>query len=171
MSIAGSVLSPALNNVSISVMTEHDLSEVVEIEEQCELSRWGWNAYHAELQTSGRGLMLVARVCQSAKTDAAYSLAGYIAARLTGSELHINNVAVRQPFRRRGLGSALLVRILAEGKRLGALAAFLEVRAGNVAAQALYERCGLHIVGQRPNYYSQPVEDATIMSVPLEQDA
>jgi ribosomal-protein-alanine N-acetyltransferase len=148
-------------------MTEHDLLEVVEIEEHSGLSRWGWEAYYAELQGSNRGLMLVARVprtLEEVKTD---QIAGYIVARMAANELHINNMAVRGEYRRRSIGSALLTRILDEGLRLGATVAFLEVRTGNALAQALYEKCGFRGVGRRRNYYSAPPEDALIMCAHL----
>ena len=41
-------------------MTEHDLLEVVEIEETTGLSQWGWEAYRAELEKR-EAVMLVAR--------------------------------------------------------------------------------------------------------------
>ena len=47
--------------VSIDRMTEHDLLEVVEIEQACGLSPWGWDAYHAELGQGSAAIMLVAR--------------------------------------------------------------------------------------------------------------
>ncbi len=47
--------------ITITHMSEHDLLEIVEIEEQSGLSRWGWAAYYAELQGANRGLMLTAR--------------------------------------------------------------------------------------------------------------
>ena len=53
--------APAPEGITISRMSEHDLLEVVEIEEQSGLSRWGWAAYYAELQGANRELMLVAR--------------------------------------------------------------------------------------------------------------
>ena len=171
MSLAGPAYSDPSEAVHISVMSEHDLLEVVEIEEHSGLSRWGWAAYYAELQGSNRRLMLVARVArplEQVKTD---HIAGYIVARLAANELHINNVAVRVEYRRRGIGSALLTRILEEGQRLAAAAAFLEVRAGNSLAQALYKKCGFRGVGRRPNYYSAPMEDALIMSAQLGQNA
>lgn len=164
--------APELSEVvSISHMTEHDLLEVVEIEEHSGLSRWGWAAYYAELQGSNRHLMLVARVrypLEQSKTD---NIAGYIAARLAANELHINNVAVRPEYRRRLIGRTLLQRLLAEGKRANASAAFLEVRAGNSLAQGLYERCGFRAVGRRRNYYVDPMEDALIMSAELDANA
>ena len=46
--------------LSIGRMTEHDLLEVVEIEEISGLSVWGWDAYHKELQSPEDVIMLVA---------------------------------------------------------------------------------------------------------------
>ena len=171
MSLAGPAYSDPSEGVHISNMSEHDLLEVVEIEEHSGLSRWGWAAYYAELQGSNRGLMLVARVArplEQVKTD---HIAGYIVARLAANELHINNVAVRMEYRGRGIGSALLMRILEQGQHLDAAAAFLEVRAGNSLAQALYQKCGFRGVGRRRNYYSAPLEDALVMIAQLKQIA
>jgi [ribosomal protein S18]-alanine N-acetyltransferase len=171
MSLASPAYSDPSEAVHISTMTEHDLLEVVEIEEHSGLSRWGWAAYYAELQGNNRGLMLVARVArplEQVKTD---EIAGYIVARLAANELHINNVAVRAEYRRCGIGSALLTRILERGQQLEATAAFLEVRAGNTLAQALYEKCGFRGVGRRRSYYSAPLEDALIMTAQLKRNA
>jgi len=153
----------------ISSMTEHDLLEVVEIEEATGLSRWGWDAYHAEL-VEGRGaLMLVARFrdMRDETARAEMAVCGFIAARLAGDEIHINNVAVREIYRRRGIGGALLSAILREGARRGARLALLEVRAGNLPAQALYTRYGFRAAGRRRNYYTDPAEDALVMNAAL----
>lgn len=152
--------------IIISRMTEHDLLAVVELEETCGLSRWGWEAYYHEI-VEGRGaLMLVARAA-SRQELAAQSIAGFIAARFTGDEVHINNVAVAQGVRRRGIGAALLGGVLKEGARMGARSAILEVRAGNVAAQALYSRLGFGVVGLRRAYYTDPPEDALVMTASI----
>ncbi|MBA2525042.1 MAG: ribosomal protein S18-alanine N-acetyltransferase [Pyrinomonadaceae bacterium] len=171
MPLAGPASSDPSEAVYISIMTEHDLLEVVEIEEHSGLSPWGWAAYYAELQGCNQRLMLVARVARPLEQIKTDQIAGYIVARLAANELHINNVAVRVEYRRRGIGSALLTHILGEGQRLDAVAAFLEVRAGNSFAQALYEKCGFRGVGRRPNYYSAPLEDGLIMSAQLKQNA
>jgi len=152
-------------------MTEHDLLEVVELEENAGLSRWGWAAYYAELQGANSHLMLVARVATSRHQQRSYSLAGYIVARMGADELHINNVAVRESYRRQGLGQKLLERILDEGRRAGVACAFLELRAGNAAALALYEKCGFRVTARRPKYYSEPVEDALVMITQFQQSA
>ena len=155
----------AASDIQISRMSEHDLIDVVEIEEESGLSRWGWAAYYAELQTGNRNLMLVA--CPAKSILEHLRVVGYIVARETAGELHINNVAVRPEYRRKGIGRALLSKILQEAQRLGVTIAFLEVRHGNFAAQALYELCGFKAIARRSNYYSDPTEDAVVMSLSL----
>ena len=153
-------------DILITRMTEHDLLEVVEIEEESGLSRWGWAAYYAELQGTNRDLMLIARWASSPIIEH-QRIAGYIVARESAGELHINNVAVRDPYRRRGVGSALLSRIMEAAKGLKVRVAFLEVRSGNHAAQALYQKTGFKAIARRKDYYSDPQEDAVVMSLTL----
>src|SRR5205814_1250954 len=95
------------------------------------------------------------------------SIHGFVAARVTAEELHINNIGVRDVARGRGIGSALLRAAVATARRLGARAALLEVRAGNVEAQALYRRFGFEVAGRRRNYYRDPTEDALLMNASL----
>ena len=152
--------------ITITRMSEHDLLEVVEIEEKSGLSWWGWAAYYAELQSANRELMLIARLTRASIIESG-PIAGYIVARETAGELHINNVAVRAEFRRRGIGAALLERILQEARMRQANAVFLEVRSGNHPAQALYLKNGFRAIARRPNYYSEPQEDAVVMTLDL----
>lgn len=157
------------DDVSITRMTEHDLLEVVEIEENSGLSRWGWAAYYAELQGRHSNLMFVARVANPERRRGSHTLAGYIVARMGADELHINNFAVRDGYRRRGIGLELLNKILEQGRRLGTPSAFLELRAGNHAALALYQKCGFRVTARRKKYYCEPVEDALVMILELMQ--
>ncbi len=145
-------------------MTEHDLVEVCAIEELSDLSAWGWDAYHAEMQSHRETIMLVAR---PTSPSAPHQIAGFIVARLIADELHVNNVAVRPEFRGGGLGSLLLRKTLELGRQHAATIAQLEVRAGNNAAQRLYQRAGFAVVGRRKNYYRNPTEDALLMSLAL----
>ena len=149
--------------VTIERMTEHDLLEVVEIEESARLSPWGWNAYHLELQSQIDSIMLVAR-CSGAE---ACSIAGFIVARRLADELHVNNFAVKPDFRRQRIGQRLLRAVLSWGTANRLTHAVLEVRAGNSAAQELYRTCGFEVVGTRRRYYRDPVEDALLMTVSL----
>ena len=145
-------------------MTEHDLVEVCAIEEISELSAWGWDAYHNEMQSGIDTIMLVARLNSSSSQN---EIAGFIVARLIADELHVNNVAVRPEFRGRGLGSTLLLTTIEQAQQRNAKMAQLEVRANNQAAQRLYRRCGFRSVGRRKNYYRDPTEDALLMSLSL----
>ena len=118
MSLSEQTVTTLAEGIAITAMTEHDLLEVVEIEESSGLSRWGWAAYYAELQGNNRHLMLVARVAELQSSAGHPRVAGYIVGRMGADELHINNVAVREDYRRRGIGRALLRLILEEGKTL-----------------------------------------------------
>ena len=153
-------------DVEIVRMTEHDLLEVVEIEEQSGLSRWGWAAYYAELQGGNREMMLVAKPL-GARGIEQCQVAGYIVARETAGELHVNNIAVRDQYRRRGYGGLLLGLVLDAARKKHATTAFLEVRCGNSAAQALYQKLGFKAIARRSNYYTDPPEDAVVMSLDL----
>ena len=152
-------------NVTIGPMSEHDLLEVVEIEELSGLSPWGWEAYHKELQFADDVIMLVAIQSLGSADQTEKFVAGFIVARLIIDELHINNIAVRPDWRRRRIGAQLLHGALRWGREKGAKRALLEVRAGNSAAQGLYRSCGFEMTGRRRRYYRIPVEDALIMSI------
>jgi [ribosomal protein S18]-alanine N-acetyltransferase len=153
--------------VRISQMREHDLLEVVEIEEATGLSRWGWEAYYGELSNARETVMLVARAAMFEQRLAPQGIVGFIAARLTADELHINNMAVREEWRQKGIGSVLLGEALEEGRRRGATRSFLEVRASNRAAQALYAGHGFRTSARRRGYYTDPAEDALVMTATL----
>lgn len=144
--------------------TVHDLVEVVEIEETCGLSRWGWESYSGELSRP-ESIMLVAR--RARPDESGRSLSGFVAARVNADELHINNIGVRHADRRQGIGTALLKCAIEAGRALGARSAILEVRAGNESAQALYLSHGFAVAGRRRNYYQGPAEDALVMSAML----
>ncbi|MEM3462271.1 MAG: GNAT family N-acetyltransferase [Candidatus Bathyarchaeia archaeon] len=78
---------------------------------------------------------------------------GYAAASQEGDLIHILSMAVLPPFRRKGIGRALLVRILDEGRAMGLKGAILEVDVGNEAAKALYRSLGFTECGVRRGYY------------------
>jgi ribosomal-protein-alanine N-acetyltransferase len=84
-------------------------------------------------------------------------------------ELEVLNIAVSEPYRRLGLGGALLRRSLEWARGLGCEQAFLEVRVGNVAARALYQACGFTLQGLRKGYYADTGEDALILRCDLNQ--
>lgn len=87
-------------------------------------------------------------------------------------EAHITTIGVDVPYRGRGLGEALLLRLLDESVRRGANMMTLEARVSNEGAIRLYEKYRFSIHGVRPRYYSDNGEDAYLMwSPPLRDDA
>jgi ribosomal-protein-alanine N-acetyltransferase len=87
---------------------------------------------------------------------------GFIAGRAVGEEWEIENLAVREPARRRGLGARLLAEFLDFVRGQGAEAVFLEVRESNLAARRLYEQSAFRESGRRKGYYREPEEDAIV---------
>ena len=96
------------------------------------------------------------------------ALAGYAGGWIVDGQVQILKVGVDPAMRRRGIARGLLARVAADARDLGASSCSLEVRAGNVGAQALYAALGLAALGVRPRYYSDG-EDAVIMEGPLPQ--
>lgn len=90
---------------------------------------------------------------------------GYIGMHAVLDEGAVTNVAVRPDRRRQGIASALLRHAAVWGAANGLHRLTLEVRAGNAAAIALYERQGWVCDGVRPRFYDRPVEDAMLYSL------
>ena len=87
---------------------------------------------------------------------------GYVFCREVAGEAELLNIAVDPAIRRSGLGGELLRLAIAWAEARGAGEMFLEVRASNAGAIALYERHGFRAVGRRRDYYEHPVEDAVL---------
>lgn len=94
----------------------------------------------------------------------AHPVAGFCAFWLVAEQAHINNLAVLPELRGQGLGTQLLAAITEEAAHLGAALLTLEVRQSNIPARRLYERAGFYQEGVRKNYYTNPIEDALILS-------
>lgn len=88
---------------------------------------------------------------------------GFSIAYAAAGEAEIANIAVASTVRGQGIGGALLRHLLSTLRTDGAVEVWLEVRASNTAARALYDRFGFVEVGRRRNYYKRPVEDAVSM--------
>jgi ribosomal-protein-alanine N-acetyltransferase len=90
-------------------------------------------------------------------------IAGYLITRIFEEEGEILNVAVAPENRRQGLGAGLLDHALGDLKQRGVSTIFLEVRASNEAALALYVGKGFQPIGRRRDYYRRPMEDAMVL--------
>lgn len=130
-----------------------DLEAIWGIEQEC--YAYGWS--RAQLaQEIGHAVGTFELCCVGPR------IAGYICYWLIAGELQILNVATASAFRRRGVAARLLEQALSSCAARGLDSAWLEVRAGNAAAIALYRRFGFVVAGRRPAYYPDG-EDALLM--------
>ena len=135
---------------------DQDLDGVLFVESESFTKPWTREMYAWELQNRAVCHILVVRTPER-------PVVGFCAFWLVVDEIHINNVAILPGLRGQGLGTALMARVFAEGRNLGARRATLEVRSSNEGARRLYERLGFYVAGTRPDYYTNPVEDALIL--------
>ena len=153
-------------DIAIVRMTEHDLLEVVEIEEQSGLSRWGWAAYYAS-SGGNRELMLVAKPSRVPRSSIepgspATSWPAKRPANCTsitspsGTSIGVAGMAVCC------LDKCSTRRVESSPRRLFSRSA-AEIR----RPKSLYEKCGFKPIAKRANYYSDPMEDAVVMSLDL----
>ncbi len=96
------------------------------------------------------------------------SVVGYVIGQAAADEGEILNLGVAPAHRGRGVGHALVERMLALLRERGAGVAYLEVRESNSAARRLYESLGFREVARRRRYYRRPVEDAVVLRATLE---
>ena len=141
-------------------MDEGNYKEVAAIEAECFAQPWSEKTFFEELSNP------------NAHTYAAIAdgeAAGFLSVWEVCGEVSINNIAVREAYRRKGIARALLQHMLDELSQ--AVSVTLEVRRSNAAAIALYESFGFERVGERRNFYSQPTEDAILMTKTLNGEA
>ena len=83
------------------------------------------------------------------------------------SDADVQTIALAESQRGRGRGRALLRNLLTEARARGAREVFLEVRADNPVATALYVDEGFTELGRRPRYYQPDDVDAVVMRLDL----
>ncbi|EFR5813829.1 ribosomal protein S18-alanine N-acetyltransferase [Salmonella enterica] len=96
-------------------------------------------------------------------------MAAFAITQVVLDEATLFNIAVDPDFQRRGLGRILLEHLIDALEKRGVVTLWLEVRASNVAAIALYESLGFNEATIRRNYYptAEGREDAIIMALPI----
>lgn len=144
-----------MTKLKIDTMEVADLDDVMEIEHASFSLPWSRWMFERELMDRKHSQFFVAR--------SGDEIAGYIGFWLVLEEVHIVTIAVRSDYRRRGIGSILMLEALNEALRLGAERATLEVRVTNLPAQDLYKKLGFITVAIRKRFYSDTGEDAYVM--------
>lgn len=147
--------------MTLRAATPDDLDAIMAIERASfPTDAWSDAMMHEELR-SPHGSYLV--------LEEAGRLIGYggIRAVQGGTDADIQTIALAETARGRGRGRGLLRSLLIAAGDRGARGVFLEVRADNPVAQALYVSEGFAEIARRPNYYQPDGVDAIVMRLDL----
>ncbi|WP_312951655.1 ribosomal protein S18-alanine N-acetyltransferase [Superficieibacter sp.] len=144
---------------TISSLSTTDLPDAWRIEKRAHAFPWSEKTF-----ASNQGERYLNYQLRVAEEMAAFAITQVVL-----DEATLFNIAVDPRFQRRGLGRALLEHLIDELEKRGVLTLWLEVRASNAAAIALYERLGFNEATIRRNYYptADGREDAIIMALPI----
>ena len=137
-------------------MTIADVEEVLATEIQVQVHPWTRGQFHDSL-AAGHAMWVMSK-------DNA--LVGYAVTMNVVDEVHLLNIGVPTELQGKGHGSALLSYIIELAWHSSAKRVLLEVRVSNMAALALYARCGFKEIGRRKSYYAafDGREDAIVMA-------
>lgn len=135
----------------IEKMNLSHLDGVVKIENECFAHPWSREDLKSQidLETS----------CFLVAVDGD-TVAGYMGLQIFSGEGYVTNVAVLPEYRRQGIAQKLILQQLKNDMTF----ITLEVREGNISAIKLYEKMGIENVGIRPKFYTDPTENAVIMT-------
>ncbi len=167
-----------------------DIAQVMDIERESFPSMWPQTAYSRELKNplaryfvvveegsdegeeeahpGGPLRWLIRRLLrrEREKPPTRRLIIGLVGVWLMVDQAHVVTIAVREAFRRQGVGALLLLAAMETAFAEKMDATTLEYRKANEPARALYEKFGFLNVGERPRYYSDTNEDAVIMTSP-----
>lgn len=137
--------------MKIKPFEEKYIDDVYEIEKACFSNPWSRAdlAKQLDLETSH---FLVADIDGRA--------VGYMGLQIFSGEGYVTNIAVLPEYRGQGIALALINEQLKNKMDF----ITLEVRESNVPAVRLYEKAGFENMGIRPKFYSNPTENAIIMT-------
>lgn len=139
----------------IEKMTSGHLDDVYIIETECFSHPWSRQSLESELNNE-TSLFLVAKEGNE--------VIGYIGMSIVIDEGYIFNVAVRESYRNKGVATALINELVTYGKKNNFSFITLEVRESNLPAVSLYSKFGFIKAGERKDYYSNPKENAILMT-------
>ncbi|MGN1434084.1 MAG: ribosomal protein S18-alanine N-acetyltransferase [Ruminococcus sp.] len=139
----------------IEKMTSGHLDDIYIIETECFSRPWSRHSLENELNNE-TSLFLVAKEENE--------VIGYIGMSIVIDEGYIFNVAVRESYRKKGVATALINELVTYGKKNSFSFITLEVRESNLPAISLYSKFGFIKAGERKDYYSNPKENAILMT-------
>lgn len=140
-------------------MSAEDLEEVFAVEQRAYSHPWSDSIL--------RDCMRVGYSCWVCET--ANGIVGHAVMSIAVGEAHLLNLCVDPGWQGRGAGRRMLQRMFRVAAQRNADTLFLEVRASNAQALALYESEGFVEIGQRRGYYpaKQGREDALVYAKTL----
>ena len=145
-----------IENLVIDPMTKTDIAAVQILESAANLSAWSVEGYESELNNPDS-------ICLVAKVE--NSIVGFLISRLimTGYYCEIYNIGVNSDYRRRKIGSKLLLMLhnICITNNLKEIQ--LEVRESNTSAIEFYLKLGYEFSYTRKNFYKNPSENAFVM--------
>jgi len=144
---------------TISSLQPGDLAAAYAIEQRSHAFPWSENTFASNQGDRYFNLRL----------DVEGEMAAFAVTQVVLDEATLFNIAVSPDYQRQGLGRALLEHIISELENRAIATLWLEVRASNQAAIALYESLGFNEATIRRNYYpaKDGREDAIVMALPL----
>jgi [ribosomal protein S18]-alanine N-acetyltransferase len=149
-----------LPEMTLREMTWRDIPALTALEAELFADDpWSERTWWAELAGRPRRSYLVA--------ERGGTVVGYAGIDAGGEVADVMTIAVGRQARGRGLGTALMRRLIAAARGGGAEQLMLEVRADNVPAQRLYCALGFALLTVRRRYYQPGDVDALIMRLSL----
>ena len=142
----------------IRKMREEDLADVARLEKEIFSDPWSENAIRESMGQSQTLLL-------SALDEGV--LVGYLIVYYVLEDGEIARIAVESDSRRKGVASRLLKELAFICADNGVNKLLLDVRESNESAKAFYEKKGFVLDGVRKNYYTNPTENAILMSLEL----
>ena len=138
-----------------------DVDRIIEIERSwTHLSHWSEDSYYRLVNDDGFTASFLAEVEDASGRP---FIAGFVIFHVAGTNCEVYNIAVDARHARTGIGKQLMTTVVNESLKRYASKVLLEVRKSNTNAIRFYEGFGFKVLGERKNYYSNPVEDAFVM--------
>lgn len=148
-------------NVNISMASYDDARRIADIELHCFSLPWSENAILESMQQNNYIFL---------KAEINDEIVGYIGFYYSFDEGDITNIAVRDIYRRQGIGESLIYALIEECKNRKINSIMLEVRISNDSAINLYRKIGFGEIGIRKKFYERPVEDAMLMKYIVDEE-
>lgn len=146
------IKSNLFSAIEIKVATYDDIVDISNIENECFSCPWSQNAIRESMDANTSFYI----GCVNNKTVAYMGLSKIV------GEGYVTNIAVLPQFRKQGIAKALLEYVILQNSNLEFIS--LEVRVSNSNAISLYEKFNFKNVGLRKRFYTNPIEDAIIMT-------